>query len=334
MTNQVIELANRPKGEPGPDTFRIREIEIPELEEGKVLLKSRYISVDPYMRGRMRDEKSYMPPFEVDQPIVGGIVAEVLESDNSDFKPGQLLQGLLPWKRYHIADPENMQKVDAAIDPPSLALSTLGMTGLTAFFGLMDIGNPSKNETVVVSGAAGAVGGVVVQLAKIQGCRVVAIAGSDKKTRYLKNELGADETINYKTTDDIAAALASAAPDGVDVYFDNVGGTISDAVIPLINQYARIVLCGQIALYNATKKPEGPRVAPLLLKRSALMKGFIITDYQDRIKEGITQLSAWYQEGKLKHYETVVKGFDQLPEAFLRLFSGEKMGKLVVKVEG
>lgn len=332
MKNQVIELAERPHGEPTEKTFRTRDIDKPQIKDGEVLLKSQYISVDPYMRGRMRDEKSYMPPFQVGQPIVGGVVAEVVESKAEGWEPGQLVEGIMPWKRFQSIDPQSVRKVDPAINPPSVALSTLGMTGLTAYFGLMDIGKPQKGETVVVSGAAGAVGGVVVQIAKIQGCRVVGIAGSDEKTSYLKEDLGADVAINYKTVEDLPEALASACPDGVDVYYDNVGGEISDAVIPLINQFARIVLCGQISLYNTTSIPQGPRVAPLLVKRSALMKGFIVTDYQEQIKEGVTKLSGWYQQGLLKHQETVMEGFEKLPEAFMRLFSGEKMGKLVVKV--
>lgn len=332
MNNQIIELASRPKGEPVENTFRIREIDTPEPGNGEVLLKSIYISVDPYMRGRMRDEKSYMPPFEVGKPIAGGIVSEVVQSKAEGWESGDLLEGILPWKRYQVVDPSSLRKLDPAMKPLSLALSTLGMTGLTAYFGLVDIGKPQKGETVVISGAAGAVGGVAVQIAKIKGCRVVGIAGSGEKIEYLKNELGADEAINYKTTDDLSSALASACPDGVDVYFDNVGGAISDAVIPLINRYARIVLCGQISLYNAISIPQGPRVAPLLVKRSALMKGFIVTDYQDRIKEGALQLATWYREGKLHHQETAIEGFEQLPQAFMRLFSGDKMGKLVVKV--
>ncbi len=332
MKNQVIELASRPKGEPVESTFRIREIDMPEPGTGEVLLKSLYISVDPYMRGRMRDEKSYMPPFEVDKPIAGGIVSEVVQSNAEGWESGDLVEGILPWKRYQVVNPSSLRKLDPAMKPLSLALSTLGMTGLTAYFGLVDIGKPQKGETVVISGAAGAVGGVAVQIAKIKGCRVVGIAGSEEKLKYLKNELGVNEAINYKTTDDLAGALASACPDGVDVYFDNVGGAISDAVIPLINRYARIVLCGQISLYNATSIPQGPRVAPLLVKRSALMKGFIVTDYYDRIKEGAMQLATWYGEGKLHHHETVEEGFEQLPQAFMRLFSGDKMGKLVVKV--
>ncbi|MBY5956870.1 NADP-dependent oxidoreductase [Membranicola marinus] len=332
MINQVIELAERPDGQPSENNFRIKEIETPTTKDGEVLVQSKYISVDPYMRGRMRDEKSYMPPFEVNAPIQGGVVAEILESKSDNWREGDLVEGILSWQRIQTVRPELLRKVSPQVQPSSLALSTLGMTGLTAYFGLMDIGQPQKGETVVVSGAAGAVGGVVVQIAKIQGCRVVAIAGSDEKTTYLENELGADVALNYKTTTDMSEALKTACPEGVDVYFDNVGGEISDAVIPLINKFARIVLCGQIALYNETSIPHGPRVAPLLVKRSALMKGFIVTDYQNQIKEGVTALSGWYQQGLLKHQETVVEGFEKLPQAFLRLFTGEKLGKLVVQV--
>jgi len=332
QTNSVIELAERPSGKPDKSTFRFREIEIPKLQNGDVLLKSLYISVDPYMRGRMRDVESYVEPFELNEPINGGVVAEVVESKSSGFSVGDIVQAQLEWKKYQTADPQNLQPVDPDLAPISTALSTLGMTGLTAYFGLLDIGEPEEGETVVISGAAGAVGNVACQIAKIKGCRVVGTAGSDQKIKYLENELNIDKGINYKTTENMREALANACPNGVDVYFDNVGGELSDRVMELINKHARIVLCGQIALYNKEKQPTGPRVQLQILPKSARMEGFIIFNFADRFEEGVKQLAEWYNAGKLNHKETVTEGFENVPSAFLGLFSGENIGKQIVKI--
>lgn len=331
MAKQII-LAARPRGTPNQDNFKFEETTLSELQEGKVLTKARYFSVDPYMRGRMNDTKSYIPPFEVGKPINGGVVARVEQSKSDQFKSGDFILGNLPWATETVTKTKGLQKVGDEHIPLHYYLGVLGMPGLTAYFGLMDIGKPKKGETVVVSGAAGAVGLVVGQIAKIQGCRVVGIAGSDEKIQSLKTDFGYDEGINYKTTEDIKAAVAKACPDGVDVYFDNVGGEISDAVIMNLNFHARIPLCGQISLYNEEKVPVGPRIQPMLLTRSVLMKGFIVSNYQERFPEGMQQLGAWVKEGKLKFTETIVKGFDQLPEAFLGLFSGKNQGKMIVEV--
>ncbi len=331
MPTKQIVLASRPHGAPVTDNFKSNTVELAEIQPSQVLLKSLYFSVDPYMRGRMNDAKSYTPPFALNQPISGGVVAEVLESSSEKFSKGDVVLGILPWMEKMVVNDKGLRKIDAAVAPLSYYLGILGMPGLTAYFGLMDIGKPKKGETVVVSGAAGAVGMVVGQIAKIQGCRVVGIAGSDEKINLLKNDFGFDEAINYKTTQDIKAALAEACPDGVDVYFDNVGGSISDAVISLINFHARIPLCGQISLYNSTERPMGPRLQPMLLTRSVLMQGYIVSNYESRFGEGIQHLAQWVQEGKLKYTETVVEGFDKLPEALMGLFSGDNTGKMIVK---
>jgi NADPH-dependent curcumin reductase CurA len=330
--NSVIELAKRPSGIPDESTFRFRKIDIPVAKSGQVLLKSLYVSVDPYMRGRMRDAESYAEPFKVDDPIVGGIVAEVVESKSSAFKQGDIVQGRLQWKKYQTASPDNLQQVDPELAPISTALSTLGMTGLTAYFGLLRIGRPQKGETVVISGAAGAVGSVVAQIAKIKGCRVVGTAGSDQKIDYLEHKLGIEKGINYKRTDDIKSAFEEACPNGVDVYFDNVGGELSDNVLSLINTFARIAVCGQIALYNQENQPIGPRVQPLLLTKCARMEGFLVNNFTEDFEAARKQLAAWYREGKLKHKETTVEGFKKIPAAFIGLFSGENTGKQIVKV--
>jgi NADPH-dependent curcumin reductase CurA len=331
MTTKQIILASRPKGLPTEENFKTEDFELPPVNDGEVLLEGMYFSVDPYMRGRMNDAKSYAPPFETGQPIRGGVVARVKESKSNDFGIDDLVTGNLPWQKQMIASGKEIQKIDATIAPPSYFLGILGMTGLTAYFGLMRIGKPQAGETVVVSGAAGAVGMVVGQIAKIHGCYVVGIAGSDKKVKSLKEEFGFDDAINYKTTTDMKQAIAKACPKGVDIYYDNVGGEISDAVISNINFHARIVLCGQISLYNTTEVPIGPRLQPRLLTRSVLMQGFIVGNFKNDFPEGTKHLTQWLKEGKLHYSETIVHGFDQLPKAFLGLFKGENMGKMIVE---
>jgi len=331
MNTQQIVLAARPKGTPTSADFRTENIELKAIEEGEVLLNGLYYSVDPYMRGRMNDAKSYAPPFQIDQPISGGIVAEVMESKSNKFNKGDIVSGMLPWQKSIIAKDTAIQKIDTGIAPASYYLGILGMPGLTAYFGLMHICKPKAGETVVVSGAAGAVGVIVGQIAKINGCKVIGIAGSDDKIKLLKEDFGFDEAINYKTTNNIKKAIADICPDGVDIYFDNVGGEISDAVIANINFHARIALCGQISLYNSTETPVGPRLQPMLLTRSVLMQGFIISNYQQQFSEGIQYLAKYIKEGKLKFTETIVNGFDQLPHALLGLFKGENIGKMIVK---
>lgn len=329
MEKRIV-LAARPKGLPGKDSFRTEEFNPSELQEGEVLVKGVYYSVDPYMRGRMNDAKSYVPPFKIDQPIEGAVVAKVEESKSDKLKSGDWVLGSLPWATQTVASADDLRKLDVSDKVPApYYLGILGMPGLTAYFGLLDIGKPQKGETVVVSGAAGAVGTVVGQIAKIRGCRVVGIAGTDEKINMLKDKFGYDAGINYKK-DNVQEAIKKACPDGVDVYYDNVGGEISDAVISQINTFARIILCGQIALYNATEVPMGPRIQPLILTRSALMQGFIVRNYNNRFGEGMRQLIEWVKEGKLHYEETFVDGFDKLPEAFLGLFSGINKGKLIV----
>lgn len=331
MNTQQIVLASRPKGTPTLDNFRFENTELPEMQKGEVLLQGMYYSVDPYMRGRMNDAKSYTPPFQPNEPLEGGVVAKVIASKADQFTEGDLVLGRLPWRVQTVASANELQKIDATIAPASYYLGILGMPGLTAYFGLMDIAKPKSGETVVVSGAAGAVGVVVGQIAKIQGCRVIGIAGSDEKIELLKAEFGFDEAINYKTTTNLKKAITQLCPGGVDIYFDNVGGEISDAVISNINFHARIPLCGQISLYNNSEISVGPRIQPMLLTRSVLMQGFIVSNYQSRFPEGIQQLAKWITEGKLKFAETKVQGFDQLPAALLGLFKGDNTGKMIVE---
>ncbi len=330
--NREIMLVSRPQGMPKETDFKLVESEIPECIEGGVLVRTVYLSVDPYMRGRMSGVKTYIDPFNLNEVIVGGVVGEVVKTRSPELKAGDKVMGTLGWRDYNTADSRELRKIDPGVAPISTALGILGMPGLTAYFGLLDIGRPMPGETLVVSGAAGAVGTGVGQIGKIKGCRVIGIAGSEGKIRYLIDELGFDAAINYRTVPDIKKALKEHCPNGVDIYFDNVGGEISDAVMPLLNFNARIVLCGQISQYNAEKPDMGPRIQPYLLVKSALMKGFIIVNYAGRYEEGIADLGTWVKQKKLKYAENIVEGLENAPKAFIGLFKGENLGKQLVKV--
>ncbi|WP_175986852.1 NADP-dependent oxidoreductase [Bacillus sp. Marseille-Q1617] len=331
-TQQQIQLVARPEGMPAENDFLYKEVEVPQPSQGEILIKTLYLSVDPYMRGRMSDAKSYVEPFALNEALSGGVVGEVVESKSEHFKKGDYVVGMLPWQEYSLTNEKEVRSVNPDIAPLSTHLSVLGLTGLTAYFGLLDIGQPKEDETVVVSGAAGAVGSVVGQIAKIKGARVVGIAGSEEKVLYLKESLGFDEAINYKETDDIYRTLKEACPNGIDVYFENVGGEIGDAAISLLNKHGRVPVCGAISSYNKTDRDLGPRVQTKLIKSSALMKGFVVNDYNDRFKEGATQLGQWLSEGKLQYQETITEGFENVTDAFLGLFEGKNLGKQLVKV--
>ncbi len=330
MTTQQIVLAERPNGKPTAATFRTQTVALPSLAAGQVHLQGLFYSVDPYMRGRMNDTKSYVSPFALNEPLEGGVVATVIESKAQTFAAGDVVLARLPWQQQLVVSGDGLQKVDTQLAPASHYLGLLGMTGLTAYFGLLDIGKPKSSENLVVSGAAGAVGTVVGQLGKLYGCRVIGIAGSDEKINLLKTDFGFDEALNYNTTTDMKEAIRQLCPKGVDIYFDNVGGPISDAVMANINFGARIPLCGQISMYNATEPPMGPRWQPMLLTRSALMQGFIVSNYAAHFAEGMQQLAQWYTAGKLKSTETILHGFDKLPQALIGLFEGANTGKMIV----
>ncbi|RZT95710.1 hypothetical protein EV201_0334 [Ancylomarina subtilis] len=329
---KTIKLNKRPVGTPQLSDFKLETEEKPQIKAGEMLLKATYISVDPYLRGRMSDAKSYIAPFELNKAMSSGMIAEVLESNLDNFSKGDFVSGMLEWKEYQSSNGEGLIKVDAHQAPLSAYLGVLGMTGLTAYLGLTEIGKPKAGETVVVSGAAGAVGSIVGQIAKLLGCRVVGIAGSDEKVEQLKSEYAFDEAINYNSTTNMSQAIADACPNGVDVYFDNVGGEISDAVMLNVNRFARIIVCGAISLYNETSVPMGPRVQPILIKNSVLMQGFIVSNYMEKFAEAVPQLAQWLGEGKLKFTETVVEGFENTPQAFIDLFEGKNKGKMIVKI--
>lgn len=330
---QTILLKKRPEGQPSLADFEFINDSSPlSIKDGELLLESTYVSVDPYLRGRMSDAKSYIPPFELNKAIQSGVVAKVLESKNDQFKVGDYVSGMLDWSTTQVSTGEGLLKVDGSKAPLSAYLGILGMTGLTAYCGLTQIGQPKAGETLVVSGAAGAVGSVVGQIGKLLGLRVIGIAGTDEKVELLKTKFGFDAGINYNTTENMTTAIKEAAPNGVDVYFDNVGGPISDAVLFNINRFARLVICGAISVYNNTELPTSLSVQPFLVRNSALMQGFIVSNYEALFPEAMTQLATWLAEGKLSYTETVVDGFDEIPKAFIGLFEGKNKGKMIVKI--
>lgn len=330
---QTILLKNRPKGGPTLSDFEfVKEDTKLTPKEGEILLDTVYVSVDPYLRGRMSDAKSYAAPFELNKPIYSGVVAKVTASKNDNFKEGEFVMGMLDWKTQQVSSGKSLMKVDGEKAPLSAYLGILGMTGLTAYLGLTQIGKPKAGETLIVSGAAGAVGSVVGQIAKNLGLTVIGIAGTDEKVDLLKSKFGFDAAINYNTSKDMSADIAKAAPNGIDIYFDNVGGPISDAVLFNINQFARIVNCGAISVYNNTELPKSISVQPFLVKNSALMQGFIVSNYEEKFPEAMQQLAEWLAAGKLTYTETVVEGFENIPKAFMDLFEGKNTGKMVVKI--
>ncbi|WP_372756639.1 NADP-dependent oxidoreductase [Mariniflexile sp.] len=330
---KTILLNNRPKGKPTISNFEFTtENDNLTIKEGEILLETAYVSVDPYLRGRMSDAKSYVPPFELNKPIQSGVIAKVISSKNKNFVEGDYVSGLLSWKTQQVSNGEGLLKVDGSKAPLSTYLGVLGMTGLTAYLGLNEIGKPKAGETIVISGAAGAVGSVVGQIAKILGLRVIGIAGTDEKIELLKTKFGFDAGINYNTSKDINADIAKVAPNGVDIYFDNVGGPISDAVLFNINRFARIIICGAISVYNNTELPKSISVQPFLVKNSALMQGFIVSNYADKFPKAMQKLSTWLTEGKLTYTETIVDGFDNIPNAFIDLFEGKNKGKMIVEI--
>lgn len=333
MDTRQIVLASRPVGLPTSENFRTETSSLDKLNENEVLLKSWYISVDPYMRGRMNSVKSYAASFEIDRPIKGGVVAKVVESRSKSLLAGDTVIGNLPWATYSIQNEENLRKVDAVSFPPEFHLGILGMPGLTAYFGVTEIGKPKRGETVVISAAAGAVGIVAGQISKLKGAKVVGIVGSNEKCALLTDEFGFDRAVNYKRSRALRKDIAATCPDGVDVYFDNVGGEITDAVIANLNNHARFVLCGQISQYNNTRISTGPAILPVFLTRSVMLQGFLVNNFSDRHEEAMKQLAEWITDGKLKYKVTIIQGFDKLPETFIGLFAGKNIGKMLVKVE-
>jgi NADPH-dependent curcumin reductase CurA len=327
-------LARRPRGLPGDDVFDLVETEVPDPESGQVVVETLYLSVDPYMRDRMREGESYADPWEVGDPLRGGAVARVVASEADNLEAGDVVVGNLYWAEHAVVDAAGLTQVDPSRGPLSAYLGVLGMPGRTAYFGMTQVAEPTPGDTVFVSAAAGAVGSAAGQVAKLAGARVVGTAGSDEKVEWLTDELGYDAAINYKDTDDYMAAIDEVAPEGIDCYFDNVGGPISDAVFTRLNVGASVAVCGQISLYNAESVPTGPRKLPGLIETRATVEGFLIRDFADQFEEATRRLGQWVQTGDIQYRETTFEGLENAPDAFRGLFEGENVGKMVVAVGG
>ncbi|TDN64146.1 NADP-dependent oxidoreductase [Scandinavium goeteborgense] len=330
-------LASRPHGEPVQDNFRLEEGNIPTPGNGQLLLRTVYLSLDPYMRGRMSDAPSYSPPVEIGATMVGGTVSRVEQSNHADYKTGDWVLSYSGWQNYEVSDGQGLVKLGDSLEHPSWALGILGMPGFTAYMGLLDIGQPKAGETLVVAAATGPVGATVGQIGKIKGCRVVGVAGGSEKCRYAVETLGFDVCLDHRA-DDFAEQLAKACPQGIDVYYENVGGKVFDAVLPLLKTSARVPVCGLVSGYNATELPVGPDRLPLLmgtlLKKRIRMQGFIIgQDYGHRIGEFQADMGQWIKDGSIKYREQMTDGLENAPETFIGMLKGENFGKVVIRVD-
>ncbi|EQA36303.1 oxidoreductase, zinc-binding dehydrogenase family protein [Leptospira inadai serovar Lyme str. 10] len=331
MINHQYRLAARPVGLPKQTDWTYTEEPTRSPSDGEILVKILYISLDPAMRGWMNDVKSYVPPVRIGEVMRAGAIGKIIESKHPDFKIGEYVYGIFGVQEYAVSNGKGVTKVDPSLAPLPTYLGTLGMPGMTAYFGLLDVGKAKSEDVVVVSGAAGAVGMLVGQIAKIKGCRVIGIAGGSDKCKYIVDELGFDAAIDYKS-EDVKKSLRKHCLKGIDVYFDNVGGEILDAAMTRLAKHARIVICGAISQYNNTEAPQGPRNYMALLVSRARMEGFVVFDYEDRYAEAIREMSGWMAEEKLKSREDIVKGLSTFPETLLQLFKGGNTGKLVLEV--
>lgn len=334
-TCRRVVLASRPEGAPKAENFELVESELAEPGEGELLARTIYLSLDPYMRGRMNDAKSYAEPVEIGGVMTGGAVSQVLRSNNPKFAEDDIIFGYSGWQDHVVTSGKGFRKVDPANAPIATALGILGMPGMTAYTGMKNIGQPKEGETVVVAAASGAVGSAVGQIGKIHGCRAVGIAGGKDKCDFVVEELGFDACVDHRA-DDFADQLAKACPDGIDIYWENVGGPVFDAVLPLFNFFARMPVCGLIAQYNATDLPGGPNKIPLLM-RSVLtnrlrIQGFIVWDFADQQKEFEENMGAWIREGRVKYREDFIDGLENAPQGLMGLLEGKNFGKLIVRV--
>lgn len=330
-TTRMVQLARRPSGEPRPEDFRLVEAPMPEPAPGEVLIRNSYLSVDPYMRGRMRDVKSYVPPYGIGEPLDGGAVGEVVASNDGPFAVGEWVQHLGGWREHAVSDGSLAHRVDPDAAPVSTALGVLGMPGLTAYVGLTEIAPIAAGETVFVSAAAGAVGSAAGQIARLRGCRVVGSAGSAEKVEWLTGELGFDAAFDYRETP-VAEALREHCPKGVDVYFDNVGGDHLAAALARMRVFGRIALCGSIATYNEERPQPGPDNFLAVLPKRLTIRGFIVFDHGQLMKPFLEEVGAWVRSGELRYRETVVDGIERMPEAFIGLLRGDNIGKMLVRV--
>jgi NADPH-dependent curcumin reductase CurA len=329
--NKEVHLINRPVGIPIKADFGIYETEISPTHEGEVLIENYYFSVDPYMRGRMVDRKSYVPPFQLNKPMSGGSVGKIIESKHTKFEKGEFVYGNGAWRQFFKSDGDGLLKIDPNIAPISYYLSLFGMTGLTAYVGLTEIGKLNRKDTVFVSAAAGAVGSIACQIAKIHGCRVIGSAGSDEKVKFLLQDLGIDAAFNYKTTPNLHHEIKMLCPNGIDLYYDNVGGEILETILFNMNTFGRIIICGMISQYNK-EKPDPIHNLILTIQKRLRIQGFIVSDHYDKLPVFIGKMAKWYAEGKIRQKETVVEGIEKSIDAFLGLFSGENIGKMIVKL--
>jgi NADPH-dependent curcumin reductase CurA len=330
--HRQVRLAARPVGYPKETDFRLVESPVPEPGTRELLVRVIYLSLDPYMRGRMSDARSYVPPVPLGDVMEGGTVGQVVRSNHPGYAVGDIVEGRLGWQEYAVSAGKGVRKLDPTVAPISTALGVLGMPGLTAYFGLLEVGQPKSGETVVVSAASGAVGGLVGQIAKLKGCRAVGLAGSDAKVDYITGELGFDAGINYRMAPDLDAALHAACPGGIDVYFDNVGGRITEAVSRHVNPFARFAICGLISQYNLTEPELAPRNERFVLVNRVRIQGFIVFDFAARYRDGLAQLTEWVRQGKLKYREHFVDGLERAPAALIGLLQGKNFGKMVVRV--
>lgn len=328
-TSREIQLASRPVGEPTAENFRLAEVEVPDPGPGEVLVRNTYMSVDPYMRGRMNDVKSYVPPFQLDEPMQGGAVGEVVASNDEDLAVGDTVVHMSGWREYAVLHGKACKKIPA--DLQTAYLGVLGMPGLTAYVGLLDVGELRDGDIVFVSGAAGAVGSLVGQIAKLRGHTVIGSAGGPEKCAFVRDELGFDASIDYRKGD-LPGQLAEVAPKGIDLYFDNVGGDHLEAAIGHMRVHGRIALCGAISMYNATELPPGPRNMMQVVGRRITLRGFIVTDHADRMADFEREVGAWVRNGDVVVRETVLDGVERAPEAFLGLLRGANVGKMLVKL--
>ena len=331
FVNREIRLKSRPIGLPTAENFELVEVPLPEPAPGQMLVRNLYMSVDPYMRGRMNDARSYTPPFQVGEALTGGAVGEVIASNGGRFPVGAFVLHGYGWRTLFLGDGNGLSQIDTTLAPPASYLGVMGMPGQTAYVGLLDLGKPKAGETVFVSAAAGAVGSLVCQIAKLHGCHVVGSAGTEAKVQWLREDLGVDAAFNYKTLP-LPAALARTCKEGIDIYFENVGGAHLEAALQRMNNFGRIVVCGMIANYNATEPQPGPRNLALLISKRLTMQGFIVSDHHERWPQFYADMGRWLAEGKIKWQETIVDGLENAPSAFLGLFSGENTGKMLVRL--
>ena len=332
VKSREIRLRERPVGVPTEDLFELAQVDLPDPKEGEFLVRNIWMSVDPYMRGRMTERRSYIAPFEPGKVLEGGAIGQVIESHNPKYPVGTYVNSMLGWREFYVATGRGVERIDPSVAPIQAYLGILGAPGLTAYVGLLKVAAVQPGETVFVSGAAGAVGSVVCQIAKAKGCRVVASAGSHEKLAWLRNEAGVDYAFNYKTATDLSKELSKGAPDGIDVYFENVGGPQLEVALLHMRDFGRAAICGWISQYNATSPEPGPSTLALAIPRRLRLEGFIVTDHLNERPNFFADMKQWIAEGKIRWHETVIEGLPNAPKAFIGLFAGQNIGKMLVRI--